>query len=51
MTSKVKYVDNRRYRDLVVIEEASYFTKKQKNNRLVKKKTTLWDRVKDFLRK
>jgi hypothetical protein len=51
MTPKVKYVDNRRYRDFVVVEETSYFTKKQKNNRLVKKETTIWDRVRDFFRK
>lgn len=51
MTSKVKYVDNRRYRDVIVVEEKTYFTKKQINTRLVKKKTTVWDRVKDLFRK
>jgi len=51
MTPRIKYVDNRRYRDVVVVEETSYFTKKQINTRLVKKKITIWDKVKDFLRK
>ncbi len=51
MTPHVKYIHNRRYKDLVIAEETKYFTKNQINTRLVEKKITVWDRVKDFLRK
>jgi len=51
MTTKVKYIANRNYRDFTDGETPVYITKKNRKNILRKKNLTIWDKVKDIFRK
>lgn len=51
MTPKVKYADTRRYRDVAIVEETTYFTKKSRSRfRLIRKKRNIWQAIKAFFK-
>ena len=51
MITKVKYTTTRNYRDFTEGEAPIYVTKKNSKNILIRKKITIWDRVKDIFRR
>jgi hypothetical protein len=51
MTTKVKYTASRNYRDFIDGEPPVYVTKKNRRNMLIRKKLTIWDRIKDLFKK